>query len=112
MSFAGRRKAWVYQGLAVAGLLFGGISPVIGVASDVVEPSWQELRLHAPTQAQLEREKKGRVFIYDGLEYNAVEAAMDQHFDRIQNMMFTRIHHLPSGAGAAAEAEVENDGCD
>jgi hypothetical protein len=35
---------------------------------------------------------------------------MDEHFDRIENMMFTRIHHLPpSGAGPAV---VEDDGCD
>jgi len=47
MSFVSRRVAWLYQGLAAAGLLFGGISPVIGVASDVVDPSWQELRLNA-----------------------------------------------------------------
>ena len=110
MSFVGRRKAWVYQGLAVAGLLFGGISPVIGVASDVVEPSWQELRLKAPTEAQLEREREGRVFIYEGLEYNTVQEVMDQHFDRIQYMMFTQIHHPPRPGEETAY--VENDGCE
>ena len=110
MSFVGRHIAWVYQVLAVAALLFGGISPVIGVASDVVEPSWQESRLHAPTEAQLERERSGRVFIYDGLEYNAVQEAMDQHFDRIQYMMFTQIHHPPRPGEETAY--VEDDGCE
>ena len=110
MSFVGRRVARVYQVSAVAALLFGGVSPVIGVASDVVEPSWQELRLRAPTEAQLERERSGGVFIYDGLEYGTVQAAMDQNFERIQNMMFVRINHLP--ATGSGPAEVEDDGCD
>lgn len=110
MSFLGRRVARAYQGLAAAALFFGCISPVIGVASDVVEPSWQEKRLNAPSEAQLERERQGRVFIYDGLEYEAVRAAMDRQFDRIQYMMFTQIHHPPSADGETAY--VEDDGCD
>ena len=110
MSLVNKRVARVYQGLAVAGLLFGGTSPVIGVASDVVDPSWQELRLNAPTDAQRQRERSGGVFIYDGLEYGTVQAAMDQNFERIQNMMFVRINHLP--ATDSGPAEVEDDGCD
>jgi hypothetical protein len=69
-------------------------------------------RLMTPSVAERASEERGSVHIYDSMEINEVNAAMDRHFDRIQNMMFTRIHHLPSGAGAAAEAEVENDGCD
>lgn len=71
---------------------------------------WQLQRLMQPTPAQLGAEERGRITIYDSLTMNQVDAAMDTHFDRIDNMMFIRIHHLPpTGAGTA---EVEDDGCD
>ena len=37
------------------------------------------------------------------------DAALDRHFDRIQNMMFVRTRHRPTGGGPA---EVEDDGCE
>lgn len=63
-----------------------------------------------PSARQLQQESQGRVFIYDGLEHGTVQRAMDEHFDRIQHMMFTRIHHLPPTA--AGPAMIEDDGCD
>lgn len=70
---------------------------------------WQTRRLMAPTPSQLAAESKGQVFIYDSLDINRVDSAMDQNFDRIQNMMFIRIHHLPpTGSGPAV---VEDDDC-
>ena len=67
-------------------------------------------RLMQPSAAELASEEKGHVHIYESLEINEVEAALDQNFHRIQNMMFTRIHHLPpTGAGLV---EVEDDGCE
>ena len=81
-------------------------------ATEELKPgdSWQERRLLAPSRTQQARESNGQVFIYDGLEQGKVQQAMDMHFDRIENMMFTRIHHLPpTGAGPA---EVEDDGCE
>ena len=71
---------------------------------------YQERLLLHPTPEQLVTEEDGRVHIYDSMEISLVNEAMDQHFNRIENMMFIRIHHLPpAGAGPA---EVENDGCD
>jgi hypothetical protein len=71
---------------------------------------YQERLLLYPTPEQLATEEAGRVHIYDSMEIGQVNEAMDQHFNRIENMMFIRIHHLPpAGAGPA---EVENDGCD
>ena len=71
---------------------------------------YQERLLLYPTPKQLATEEDGRVHIYDSMEIGLVNEAMDQHFNRIENMMFIRIHHLPpAGAGPA---EVENDGCD
>jgi len=66
-------------------------------------------RLMQPSAAELASEEKGRVQIYDSLEINEVNAALDENFERIQNMMFIRINHLPpTGSGPA---EVEDDGC-
>jgi len=70
-------------------------------------------RLMQPSAAELASEERGRIHIYDSVEIKEVETALDQNFERIQNMMFTRIHHLPpTGAGPDEEVEVEDDGCD
>jgi hypothetical protein len=75
------------------------------------EADWQLQRLMQPSPAQLAAERDGHVVIYDGLDADAVQRAMDGHFERIQNMMFIRIHHLPP-PGAGGEATIEDDGCD
>jgi len=66
-------------------------------------------RLMHPSAAELASEEKDKVHIYDSLEINEVNAALDQNFERIQNMMFIRINHLP--ATGSGPAEVEDDGC-
>lgn len=76
---------------------------------DVQGQDWQERRLMNPTPSERRHEAEGQVFIYDGLAYGTVDQAMDRHFDRIENMMFTRVHHpasTPSGP------YIEDDGCD
>jgi hypothetical protein len=71
---------------------------------------YQQRLLMNPTSSQLAAEERGRVHIYDSLEMNTINKALDQQFDRIENMMFIRIHHLPStGAGAVI---IEDDACD
>lgn len=66
--------------------------------------------LVTPSESQLAAEQRGRVFIYDFLEIGQVNVALNKHFERIQNMMFVRIHQLPpTGAGPY---DVEEDGCD
>jgi hypothetical protein len=88
-----------------------------GVAAHADETSqvaasseYQVRRLLDPTDAELAAEREGAVYIYDSLDINQVDAGLDQQFERMQNMMFIRIQHLPpTGAGPA---EVEDDGCD
>jgi len=76
----------------------------------VEDLDYQQRLLLNPTPVQLAAEERGRVHIYDSLEMSIVDKALDQQFDRIENMMFIRIHHLPStGAGPV---EVEDDACD
>ena len=100
----------------IAGLrLLGAGVLLFSVAAAADEHGWQANRLMQPTAAQLEAEARGKVVIYDGLDMRQVNVALDRHFERIQNMMFVRIHHLPpsgAGGGGKGEAEVEEDGCD
>lgn len=49
---------------------------------------WQVQRLMAPSPRDLEKERKGSVYIYNGLTEREVDAALETQFPRIQNMMF------------------------
>lgn len=76
---------------------------------------WQTNRLFTPTARQLEMEHKGSVVIYDGLTDVMVEKALDQDFNRIQSMMFTRV--IQTGKNGqplrdeSGEVIVADDGC-
>jgi hypothetical protein len=78
--------------------------------------SWQMANLFEPTPAQIEREHKQHVMIYHGLKDIDVNRAMDQHFDRIEAMMFTGTI-VTDAAGeplrdpGTDEVVVEDDGC-
>jgi hypothetical protein len=81
-----------------------------GFAASAFEyDSWQERRLMEPNGKELKDEARGKVFIYDGLEADKVDQAMDAHFERIDSMMFTRTQYpAPSGEGTVAV----DDGCE
>jgi len=49
---------------------------------------WQMRRLMEPSPLELEKERKGNVYIYDGLTEREVDTVLDTQFFRIQNMMF------------------------
>ena len=53
------------------------------------ENSWQLANLFTPSPAQIEREHKGHVMIYNGIKDVDIDRAMDEQFDRIESMMFT-----------------------
>ena len=93
-------------------LWLGLALPGMAAAADArqITTTWQERRLFEPTESHLAQEQRGQVFIYDGLDISKVQRAMDEQFDRIDNMMFTRIHYpSPTGTGPA---QVEDDGCE
>lgn len=83
----------------------------IGVAvspSAQADDEYQYRVLFAPSAADLAAEARGHVMIYDGLRYTTVTRAMDEQFERIENMMFV---------GTVVEQEdgelaAEEDGCD
>ena len=76
---------------------------------------WQTNRLFEPTPYQLNRETQGQIMIYDGLRDSTIKDAIDKNFERIGNMMFTRVvvtdgHGQPK-LDIAGNAIIEDDGC-
>ena len=97
--------------LILSGLMLASVET--WAASD----DWQLRMLHEPTDTQLAMEKKGRVFIYDGLTDVQVEQAVDQQFDRMGSMMFIRTVVTDTDGESMTDEEtgvliVEEDGCD
>lgn len=65
---------------------------------------YQDRRLSSPTMAELEREKKGEVFIYSWLREDQVNRALDKQFERMDSMMFVNT--------IQSEADEQEDECD
>ena len=87
------------------------------LADGTILSSWQMKRLFKPTPADLKRETRGSVMIYDGLTDQAVTRALDEQFDRVDSMMFTRIvvtdaAGVPQRDATTGEIITEDDGCD
>lgn len=64
--------------------------------------------LFTPSDYILKAEDKGRIMIYDSLTSKTIDKAMDEQFNRIENMMFVSIIHEQDNG----EYYVEDDGCD
>jgi hypothetical protein len=87
------------------------------LADDELQQSWQMSLIFNPGDHQYEMERRGRVFIYDGLHDTVVEQALDQQYERIDSMMFvntvvTDNEGVPMTDPETGELLVENDGCD
>ena len=90
----------------VIGLLLGMMLVPLATAAEAND-GFQYNALFNPSRSQLSAEARGRVMIYDGLENDVVERALDTQFDRIEHMMFVRTRETrPDG-----EVLVEDDGC-
>lgn len=92
--------------------------PTLGVAqdSDKALHDWQLRRLMQPLPHELEKERSGSVYIYDGLTEPEVESALNVHFDRIQYMMFMGTVKTDAGGqplrdSATGEVIQESGGC-
>jgi len=70
--------------------------------------NYQYKTLFTPGDYTLKAEAKGRIMIYDGLTSKTIDKAMDEQFNRIENMMFISIIHEQDNG----EYYVEDDGCD
>jgi len=86
------------------------IIPALLIASSSASAydSYQEKVLFTPSEGILQAEAKGRVMIYDGLDNEKVERAMNEQFQRIDSMMFVRTQYIQENG----DIEVEEDGCD
>ncbi len=89
-----------FTGILAAGLMMNTLSA--GAAD-----SYQEKVLFEPHQSQRLAEARGRIMIYDGLDSTVVDKALDEQFDRIDNMMFVRTRH----GSEEGEIYVDDDGC-
>ncbi len=91
--------------------------PGLAGAAEPASNTWQMTRLFQPTQADLNREAKGRIMIYDGLTDKTVERALDEQYDRVDAMMFTSVvvtddSGEPIRDTDTGEIITEEDGCD
>ena len=104
----------------VALILIAGFNQQVLALTDQVasdKDSWQMRLIYQPGAVTLERERNGFVMIYDGFNDLEVNTIMDDKFNRIENMMFTRVK-LTGNNGqvlkdpVTGDELVEEDGCD
>ena len=79
--------------------------------------AWQLGLINNPDDYMLKREAKGFVFIYDRLLDSQIDEILDNHFNRIDSMMFTRVKVTDSKGDIQIDPETgeeltEDDGCD
>ncbi len=89
----------------------------VSANSDANYHEWQLKKLLRPTPVERLSERKGRIFIYDGLHDKDIETALDTEFGRVENMMFVRSvvtddSGLPKRDKITGESITEDDGCD
>jgi len=113
------RKAAAIHSITITLVLgcTGGPATALADELDLFEAveKWQMNRLFKPTRQQRGYERKGDVVIYDGLTDIMVEKAINENFDRIQNMMFTRVVLTGKDGkpkrGGDGELITADDGC-
>ncbi len=103
--------------LTMTVLLFAAVSmPVSAGSIETAMMDWQIKQLFQPGKYRDSLEKQGRVFIYAGMKSSMVMKALDEHFDRIQSMMFTGTVvtddvGTPLRDPKTGNVVVEEDGC-
>ncbi len=91
----------------VKNILLASILTVTGTSAFAMNSFYQKT-LFNPSDSMLKAESRGRIMIYDSMDNETVERAMDEQFDRIDNMMFVRTHYVQ----ANGDHYVDDDGCD
>ena len=103
--------------LTMTALLIAAMnSPLSAGSIETAMMDWQVKQLFQPGKYRDSLEKQGRVFIYAGLKSSDVMRALDEHFDRIQSMMFTGMVMTDDSGTPLRDPEtgglvVEEDGC-
>ena len=88
-----------------------------GCAHSTQPLTWQQRRLEQPTEAELQWERSGHVMIYEGMTDREVELALEDHFNRVQSMMFINTVVTDDKGNPLKDPEsgkivTEKDGCD
>jgi len=86
-------------------------------ASEMTLERWQMKMIYQPSETVLEREQKGFVHIYDRFDETQVEQILDDKFERMDNMMFTRVKLTDTSGEILLDPETgeeltADDGCD
>jgi hypothetical protein len=105
------------RAMAIALLLAAQPGNAMELDPDKGLHDWQVRRLMQPSPQELERERMGSVYIYDGLTDREVEIALDKHFGRIEHMMFVGTVNRDAGGepmhdGVSAQYVAPSGGCD
>lgn len=111
MNASDNRRGMFLSGLGLTTALLWSSA---GTATDVSDIELR--RLFEPTKAELAAEEQGRIYIYDGLRDTDVQRALDEEFERVDQMMFIRIRKTDEDGEVKRDAdtgtvEYEDDGC-
>lgn len=79
--------------------------------------AWKLGLLFNPGEQQLCLERKGRIVIYDNLKSSDIDRALEEQFDRIENMMFVSTLITDDEGKFVRDREtggivIEDHGCD
>lgn len=88
----------------------------LGADPDQALHDWQVRRLMQPLPQEIEKEKSGSVYIYDGLTDREVDMALSAQFNRIQHMMFVGTKKTDASGRVQVDAttgqvQQESSGC-
>lgn len=117
-----RRAVETSRCLSIVGCMLAATALLCSVQAGAVEATaqtnleqWQLRRLNAPTERELAHERKGHVYIYDGLTDREVDHALSAHFGRIEYMMFVGTRKTDPAPAASSDAggdvATESPGC-
>lgn len=95
--------------MRIAAIMITAINMLVLIfgTTALARDDYQEKVLFSPDDYTLKAEARGHIVIYDGLDSDTVDRAMDEQFKRINNMMFIRIQHEQEDG----EYLAEDDGC-
>ena len=111
-----QRKFIFVVGAAAISMFVVGPCPGLAQDPDQALHDWQLRRLMEPSPREVEKERSGSVYVYDGLTEQEVEDGLNKHFDRIQFMMFvgtvkTDTSGQPLTDAATGQLIQESGGC-
>ena len=110
------KTALIFSARALIHPLFVACSSLTLAAAAADVSDIELRRLFEPSTSELAAEAKGGIYIYEGLRDTDIERAMEEQFERLENMMFIRsiktdesgeIQHNPD----TGEVITTDDGC-